>query len=50
MKDMRLVFTLDYEEEEQLTTVLHFLSPILEEYRTEEIPFYGKRAEITIIA
>ncbi len=50
MKDRQLTFALDYEEEEQLATVLHFLSPILEEYRTEEIPFYGKRAEITIIA
>lgn len=50
MKNRQLTFTLDYEEEEQLTTVLHFLSPILESYTTEEIPFYGKRAEITIIA
>lgn len=37
---------LDYEEEEQLTTVLHFLSPVLIEYNIEEIPFYGKRGEI----
>lgn len=46
----QLTFTLDYEEEEQLATVLHFLSPILESYTTEEIPFYGKKAEITVIA
>lgn len=32
MKNRQLTFTLDYEEEDQLTTVLHFLSPILEEY------------------
>ena len=38
------MLTLDYEEEEQLTTVLHFLSPVLVEY----IPFYGKRAEIIV--
>jgi len=48
MKDRQLTFALDYEEEEQLVTVLFFLSPILEGYQTEEIPFYGKRAEITI--
>ena len=49
-KDERrqLTFNMDYEEGEQLTTVLHFLSPILVEYNTEEIPFYGKRAEIII--
>ena len=50
MKNRQLTFTLEYEEEEQLATVLHFLSPILESYTTEEIPFYGKRAEITVIA
>lgn len=27
MKNRQLTFTLDYEEEEQLATVLHFLSP-----------------------
>ena len=47
-KCRQLIFTLDYEEEEQFTTVLHFLSPVLVEYNTEEIPFYGKRAEIII--
>lgn len=47
-KCRQLIFTLDYEEEEQLTTVLHFLSPVLVGYTTEEIPFYGKRAEISI--
>lgn len=36
------------EEEEQLTTVLHFLSPVLVEYTAEDIPFYGKRAEIIV--
>lgn len=50
MKNRQLTFILDYEEEEQLATVLHFLSPILESYTTEEIPFYGKRTEITVIA
>ena len=37
---------LDYEEEEPLATVLHFLSRILVEYTAADIPFYGKRAEI----
>ena len=41
------MLTLDYEEEEQLTTVLHF-SPVLVEYTAEDIPFYGKRAEIIV--
>ena len=40
------MLTLDYEEE--LTTVLHFLSPVLVEYTAEDIPFYGKRAEIIV--
>ena len=44
----RVMLTLDYEEEEQLTTVLHFLSPVLVEYTAEDIPFYGKRAEIIV--
>ena len=42
------MLTIDYEEEEQFTTVLHLLSPVLVGYTTEEIPFYGKRAEIII--
>lgn len=46
--DRQLTFTLDYEEEEQLTTVLHFRSPVLVEYTMEDIPFYGKRAEIIV--
>lgn len=46
--DRQLTFALDYEEEEQLTTVLHFLSPVLVEYTAEDIPFYGKRAEIIV--
>lgn len=50
LRDRTVTLILDYEEEEQLATVLHFLSPILESYTSEEIPFYGKRAEITVIA
>lgn len=46
--DRQLTFILDYEEEEQLATVLHFLSPVLVEYTVEDIPFYGKRAEIIV--
>ena len=44
----RVMLTLDYEEEEQLTTVLHFLSPVLVEYTAEDIPFYGQREEIIV--
>lgn len=44
----RVMLTMDYEEEEQLITVLHFLSSVLVEYTAEDIPFYGKRAEIIV--
>lgn len=44
------MLTLEYEKEEQLTTVLQFLDPILVEHTEIIAPFQGKRSEIIIQA
>ncbi len=48
--ERKAIVTLDYEYEEQLSTVLFCLAPIIVEHYEIEIPFQGKRSTITIQA
>lgn len=48
--ERKAIVTLDYEYEEQLSTVLFCLAPIIVEHDEIEIPFQGKRSIITIQA
>lgn len=51
MTDRTIILVMSYDSEEQLTTVLSFLAPILVNHREEPAVFWGKKmAYITVQA